>query len=187
MESKPPKPRQTLQVDLGALKAPWLHYCAQNQITPSDALRQVIEKLTGQGRATPAIPTQAREVPGQRDPGPKHKTTIRLTLSEREKLDAHAAAAGFSTPKWIVALIRGHLTQGPQLGQHELEKLGQSNYQLIALGRNLNQIAKALNTQPEDTTVYRLDLIQDLEQAIKQHVQQVSAVLLGNAERWQLK
>ena len=91
MESTPPKPRQTLHVDLGALKAPWLHYCAQNHITPSNALRQVIEKLVGQGRAVPSIPTQASEVPGQRDPDPKHKTTIRLTLSEREKLDAHAA------------------------------------------------------------------------------------------------
>lgn len=185
MEATTAKTRQILKVDIGKLKPAWQSYCAQNQVSPSQAIREVIGKLTGQGRAVP--PPPAVEIPGQRDPDHTARKTVRLTASEAKKLEVLAEASGYSSSKWITAMIRGHLTRGPQLGQQELEKLGQSNYQLVALGRNLNQIAKALNTKPEDTKVYRLDLIQALEQEIKQHVQQVSAVLLGNAERWQLK
>ena len=184
MDPNPTQPRQILKVDLGKLKPAWQSYCTQNQLSPSQAIRDVIGKLTGEGRV---VPPPAVEVPGQRDPDRSTRKTVRLTASEAAKLEELAAASGYSSSKWITAMIRGHLTRGPQLGQHELEKLGQSNYQLVAIGRSLNQIAKALNTQTEDTLDDRLASIQSLEQKIKQHVQHVSAVLLGNAERWQLK
>ena len=36
-------PRLTsISADLGTLKAPWVAWCAKQQITPSDALRQII-------------------------------------------------------------------------------------------------------------------------------------------------
>ena len=127
------KPRQILKVDLGALKPAWQSYCAQNQVSPSQAIREVIGKLTGQGRA---VPPPAVEIPGQRDPDHTARKTVRLTASEAKKLEALAEASGYSSSKWITAMIRGHLTRGPQLGQQELEKLGQSNYQLVAISRS---------------------------------------------------
>ena len=42
-------PRLTsISADLGTLKAPWVAWCAKQQIKPSDALRQILTKVLGQ-------------------------------------------------------------------------------------------------------------------------------------------
>lgn len=50
-------------------------------------------------------------------------------------------------PQWLVVLVRNYLTRTPQFGQIEFELLGESNRQLLALDRNLNQIAKVVREQ----------------------------------------
>jgi hypothetical protein len=67
----------------------------------------------------------------------------------------------------------------------EMETLGESNYQLLSIGRNLNQIAKRLNqgyVQP-----ITLERIEQLQQQINQHTELVSKVLRASIERWSLQ
>lgn len=181
---KPPTARQMLHVDLGDLKDPWLAYCTTNGLTPSQTTREVVRKLI---QHSPAQPAPATEVQGTRDEGGrKIRKEVRLTESEARHAQRMAAAAGFSVPMWIAALVRAQLTQNPQFGQREQELLGESNYQLLALGRNLNQIAKSLNTAPQDRNVYRIDQIDDLRASIKAHVKRVVAAMQSITERWKL-
>ena len=184
LSPRPLKKPQRLHVDLGDLKDPWQAYCTANGLTPSQATREVIRKLI---QHSPANPAPATEVQGARDPGGrKIRKEVRLTESEARHAERMAAAAGFSVPMWIAALVRAQLTQNPQFGQKEQELLGESNYQLLALGRNLNQIAKSLNTAPEDRRVYRIDQIDDLRTSIKAHVKRVAAAMQSITERWKL-
>ena len=184
VKSQPEKKPKRLHVDLGHLKDPWLAYCTANGVTPSEATREVIRKLI---QRSPAKPALATEVQGTRDEGGrKIRKEVRLTESEARHAERMAAAAGFSVPLWIAALVRAQLTQNPQFGQREQELLGESNYQLLALGRNLNQIAKSLNTAPEDRRVYRIDQIDDLRASIKAHVKRVAAAMQSITERWKL-
>ena len=57
----------------------------------------------------------------------------------------------------------------------------------VALGRNLNQIAKVLNTAPQNRTVFRVEVITELSRVIQAHTKKVSDVLRGTVERWQLQ
>ncbi len=67
----------------------------------------------------------------------------------------------------------------------EIEILGQSNFQLLAVGRNLNQIARRLNEgKHEPVTVER---IEELKEIIDAHVQKASDSIRANIERWNLK
>ncbi|MGE0643437.1 MAG: hypothetical protein AB7P24_07200 [Nitrospira sp.] len=65
--------------------------------------------------------------------------------------------------------------------------MARSNQQLLALGRNLNQIAKALNTDPQNRTGFRVEVIAELARVIQTHTKRVSDVLRGTVERWHLE
>jgi len=84
-------------------------------------------------------------------------------------------------------MLRTRLTGQPQVGQPELDRLTRSTQQLLALGRNLNQIAKALNRAPQEQGAVRLALLTELSRVIQTHTQTVSTVLRGSLERWPIR
>lgn len=137
----------------------------------------------GQGRARLPVPTPRA--------GPAEKPTIRkeiaLTASEAASVAQLAQSEGFAMTKWIVALIRARLEGSAQFGQSELELLARSNQQLLAVGRNLNQVARALNVNPDDHSIYRVHLIEALAERIATHTQLVRNAINANRQRWQIK
>lgn len=168
-------------MDLQSYKKPWLDWCNAKGLTPSDAFRKVVAKLVSQvSERTGVVRLDAPEKPTVR-------CEIKLTASEASALNALAAAEGFSPTKWIVALIRARLTGTAQHGQRELVLLDQSNMHLRAIGRNLNQVAKALNASPADYSHYRLELIEELRTEIKEHTRTVSNAIAANVDRWKIE
>lgn len=169
-----------LSVHLGTLKHQWVSYCRSHGISPSDATRQVIRKLVGRElhaeNSDSSVSVDAL--------GPKKRIEIRLTCEEHRTVAEAATLAGFSVNSWIVSLVRAQLSDLPQLGQFELEQLAASNSQLVAIGRNLNQIARALNAAPTEKTVYRVEIVEALSEAIRSHTAAVSAVIQSNVQRW---
>jgi hypothetical protein len=119
------------------------------------------------------------------DESSKTRMKIRLTASERQALTRRAEEEGMTPQQWLVGLVRSNLTGRPQFGMRELNALGESNYQLLAIGRNLNQIAKHLNEGlPEQVTPASLE---KLRAEIRAHVDTVSKAMRGNLERWVIK
>lgn len=189
------RPNQ-VTVELGPLKQPWLAWCATANVTPSAALRQVIERLVTGARPSPAdepahaIQADARE-------RASHIQRVRLTPSEFAAATRRAQAGRFTVPRWIASLIRAHLTKGPEFDEHELLALGQSNLRLLQIGRNLNQIAHALNAEALNAPFHKPGPYQDpatigqaiesLRADIQAHVQSVSRVMEANIHRWAIR
>lgn len=175
--------RQTrINIELLHYKQPWLDYCKEHGISPSEGFRQVVAKLTASG-------TVGRDCHLEpiTDGAEKLRKEIRLTESEFRQADALAFKEGFALARWIVALVRARLTGAPQLGQHELELLARSNMQILAVGRNLNQIAKAMHMSPEVGSGCRPELVEQLHAAFREHAATVAAVLAANVNRWSNK
>jgi hypothetical protein len=169
-----------LSVQLGSLKQDWVSYCRSRGISPSDATRQVIRKLIEReplAAATPHIDLQSTS-------RAKARIEIRVTLAEHRAVAAIATAEGFSVNSWIVALIRARLSGSPQLGQGELEQLALSNSRLLAIGRNLNQIARVLNAAPIELARVRPEAIESLEKEISSHTAAVAMLIQSNVKRW---
>src|SRR5450830_1279644 len=164
-----------LNIDLKDLKQPWLDYCLAHGVTPSEAIRQIVAKLT---KANPP-----KESPPEGIDRRLVRREIRLTPSEEAGIKACAASEGFSASRWIVALIRARLNKAPQLGQRELELLAMSNLQLLAIGRKLNQLARAANGGVTIADGGR-DIVGELRKAISQHTERVAAVITANVSRW---
>ncbi|MBK9948249.1 MAG: plasmid mobilization relaxosome protein MobC [Nitrospira sp.] len=173
----------TVTVDLGELKAPWQAWCQDHRITPSQALRNAIRQAMD-GTTTQAPP---RIRVSSRRERATARMELNLTSSELAALKKMAGHEGYLPTKWVVAMIRTKLTGQPHVGQPELERLTRSNQQLLALGRNLNQIAKVLNTSPQNRTAFRVEVITELSRVIRAHTDKVSDVLRGTVERWQLQ
>lgn len=176
------KKRDTrVTVDLLAYKQPWLDWCEAQGLRPADAFRKIVARLVSRSTAAPGtIVSDAPEKPTAR-------REVKLTPSEDKVLESLAAAEGFSPTKWIVSLIRARLTGTAQYGQRELELLDRSNMRLLAIGRNLNQVAKALNASPADYSLYRVELIEDLQKTIKEHTRTVSDAIAANVSRWRIE
>lgn len=166
-----------INIDLQGYKQQWLDYCKANNVTPSEAFRQIVAKLT-----TPRAPVAG--FTGATDDA-KIRREVRLTASEVAQAEAIAHQEGFSLSRWIVALINARLQATAQLGQQELEILARSNQQLLAIGRNLNQLARIANGNSAQAVCEKED-IETLRIFVSDHARRVAAVLSANVKRWSM-
>jgi galactokinase len=87
---------------------------------------------------------------------------------------------------WIVNLVRVHAFKEPQFVAAEIDALMESNRQLAAIGRNLNQIARNLNLDLNASYQVTLEAIEALAKDIKSHRGKVAALMEANLNRWGL-
>lgn len=174
-----------LSVRLGAdLKRRWRAYCQSIKKEPSTAIKEGIEHQLTKVDGTPAAKVY-RQVEEARSEEKKKRFEILLTPSERAALIERAAHDGSSPRRWIVAAVRARLTKEPQFGMREIDALGESNYQLLAIGRNLNQIAKRLNEGGKGGST--IDAIEELRSTIRAHTDQVNRAMRASLERWDVE
>ena len=152
------------------LKAEWEAHCRSTGQSPSHAIRMVIRHLLkheGEGKQSCTSAYDPDEC--------RVRIELRLTASERESVERIAEQTGVSPNKWIADLVRAYITLEPQFGMHELQVVGESNNQLRAIGRNLNQIALALNRgdQAGDLSAVIARLVNE----INQHTEKVHSVM----------
>ena len=81
-----------------------------------------------------------------RDPnGRSRPILVCLRAEDRLLLDARSEARGMRPATYVSVLIRSHLRQLAPLPKDELLALKRSIGELASIGRNINQIAKAVN------------------------------------------
>lgn len=178
--TKAAKRRSPISVDLMGQRDAWLTWCAARSTTPSQAFRDLVRRVTESSGALPERPLSSTGAP---EPSAR-RLSARVTGSELTEIQRRATAEHMKPARWLVGLIRSHLTHESQFGDAELSALSQSNAALRALGRNLNQVAKALNTSPHERLVFKVDLIEELDRSVKSHAEKVSKLLAANIERW---
>ncbi|PBP86330.1 plasmid mobilization relaxosome protein MobC [Pseudomonas syringae] len=170
-----------LNVYLGNAKEPWSDYCERLGKKPGAAIKEAIEHQLKAAEVLPA-PKTYRQTEAFKEP--MQRFEILLTVSEKAAIKQRANIEECSMRRWIVDAIRAGLTREPQFSMCEIEALGESNYQLLALGRNLNQIARRLNEgHHEPITVERIDALSRL---IDKHTDVVSDAIRASLERWSI-
>lgn len=106
---------------------------------------------------------------------------IRFSEEEGVKLAEIAKSHHMTVNAFIVSIIRNHLSKIPLLTAAEVEALYQSNSQLLRIGRNLNQIAKQLNSLEGGSITS--EQITALHQIIESHTETVGELLIANRKR----
>src|SRR5262249_48826815 len=109
-------------------------------INESALVKQLLQAaLRGSPRVESSFGTNpARPVRGQR-------ICVRLAAEDRRRLAERAEARGLASATYVAVLVRSHLSGVAPLPRAEYLALRQSVLELAAIGRSLNQIARAIN------------------------------------------
>lgn len=115
------------------------------------------------------------------------KTTrkeLRIKPSLLKKIDERAALIKMKTNQYILSVLTANVTKDIHFfGQDEAHLLGDSNGQLSALGRNLNQMAKVMNQGVYEA--YDRDFVGRIHEFIRAHIRHVYELLVQNKRRWE--
>ena len=164
-------------------------HCAKLGEQPSVVIRKLIERYLDE-MITPkekedSVCKKFHQKRESLDREPKIRFEILLTQSEKKALDERAKLEKCSKRRWIIDAIRIGLTREPQFSMDEINVLGESNYQLLSIGRNLNQIAKRLNEGYDEPVSH--EQIKSLRLLINHHIDIVSKAIRSSLERWDLE
>ena len=124
---------------------------AREMLTESAWLKRLLVSEIQAARdpaATQVVPRRVERVRrhGEHRGGPcERPILIRLRTEDRLLLDARAEARGMRPATYVAVLTRSHLRRLAPLPKDEMLALRRSIGALAAIGRNLNQIAKAAN------------------------------------------
>jgi len=114
------------------------------------------------------------------------KATISFTEKERAKIAERAVEEGYDTPtRWMRSIVLRTLHQEAVLTEKEMDVLWQANRDLNSVGRNLNQIARAINTDFRESDKLKLELIAKLKEHIFDCTKKMNSLVVKNMSRWE--
>ena len=151
----------------------------REQITESALVRQLLE-VTLRMSAKEGFPKLDALENVSRDA----RLSVRLATEDRILLCERATARGMPSATYVAVLVRSHLRNLAPLPKEELTALKRSVAELGAIGRNLNQIARAANQGGKPAGPGREDLRAMLKvaEALRDHVK---ALLRANQISWE--
>nr|WP_031943380.1 plasmid mobilization relaxosome protein MobC [Pseudomonas sp. NFPP33]AGH89246.1 hypothetical protein [uncultured bacterium] len=86
------------------------------------------------------------------------RSTVRMPGFIQDAAKDRAQVKGMSLSRWIAALVQSNVLKDPVLTDKELLAIRAMNRELAAIGRNINQIAKALNSSIDGIERSRVSL-----------------------------
>ena len=108
---------------------------------------------------------------------------VRLRLEDLLLIRERATARGMAPARYVSILIRAHLRELAPLPKDDYLALRQATTELGALGRNLNQLARAANQTDRATLPSRGDLLSVLKvcEALRDHTK---GLIRANVNSW---
>lgn len=158
-------------------------------VTESIWFRRVIEHaLLAQSVASASTPPQPfRDRRGQDNEkhGGRARLYVRLRPDDRLLLRERAAARGMPSATYVSVLVRAHLRSLAPIPKDELVALKRSVAELGAIGRNLNQIARAASGGDRIVGPTREDLRAFLKvcEALRDNVK---GLIRANVNTWEI-
>ncbi len=165
-------------------KEAFSQYATSCEQSAPAALRAIVQQVVASARIEPGE-LQLPKAPPRRSA----RVATRFSIEEMAELKRHAEDFG-SVQAWLVALARAQIVPGtPQFTDAALQALYESNRELAAIGRNVNQIAHALNVDLQQAGQLRSSAnlvgeLATLKRQIDAHTQRVFDVFVESTSRW---
>lgn len=142
-------------------------YCRENECTESDLVKSAVENALG------INPITKRRV----EEGRPGKITVRFTDAELAEITRRSEEEGFlHRTDWLVYVVRCYLGM-TAMNNDALNLLRESNRGVFAIGRNLNQIVKVLNTDFRYLSSLTPELMEALKKRLDAHFEKVAELI----------
>jgi hypothetical protein len=160
------------------VKARFRALAEHEQVSESALLTRVIEAMLLRPTDAAAVVSTSQRRPLSR------RFSVRVTPDDLVLLDARARARGMRAATYASVLLRAHLRSLAPLPKDELLALKQSVSELGAIGRNLNQLARAANQGSRVAGPTREDLRALIKvcEGLRDHVR---ALIRANITSWE--
>jgi len=158
------------------LKKEWFDFCRSRNTKATPMLLMMIKRVLGDS-----------SIIQNEEPKTAKKLQINIRLNESYKslMTERAEAEGFpSRQSWATNVLLSTLKKEPVLTDEEIMELRLSNRQLAAIGRNINQIAKALNMGEEGDQQINKTILERIHSDINEHKKLVSLLIHRSLNRW---
>lgn len=154
-------------------------------LSESELLQRAVQnELEGSGRPARSAPAHIAKLPAAGEGVETTRLTVRLPAFVREAAAKRAAARSLRVTPWVAALVQSHVAATPVLTEAELQVVEASNRELAAIGRNINQIARALNEAHFETERVRLDRLAELSEKIESTREAIRGLVRASRNAW---
>jgi hypothetical protein len=153
----------------------------QQQLTESAWLRRLI---TSTLQSAGAAATMAAHGNASERPSRTSRLMVRLARDDQLLLQARAAQRGMPAATYVSVLVRAHLRAVTPVPKEELQTLRRAIGEIAAIGRNLNQLARAAN-QPGRVTGPSRDELRALLRACEGLRDHFRGLLEANFRSWE--
>jgi hypothetical protein len=133
-------------------KARFAAFARSRRVSESALLKQMVEGAIGSERGPDEAVAPPEPVPSS------GRISVRLAVEDLLLLRERARKRGMPSATYVSYLVRSHLRRLAPIPDSELKLLAYAVNQVIAVGRNLNQIARALNSGDMTSGATRGDL-----------------------------
>lgn len=162
------------------IKAQFHQLAKTSGLSESELLRAVVLDRLGDRGGSVTAPNVSEE---ENDTA---RMTIRMRAVLMDTAKARAKQKGMAPSRWVAALVQSNLMRDPVMTDSELTALNASSRELIAIGRNLNQMTKSLHEHHYNTEAVRLAALAELSEAIKQNRAAIRAVVRASQNAWEV-
>ncbi|HHS1179172.1 plasmid mobilization relaxosome protein MobC [Neisseria meningitidis] len=136
---------KTINFRLGNLTTQFLEQCKIENLSTSELVRKALLQYFRQPEKSES--KVSFSVENKHDYGEKKKVVVTFTETEFQALEQLKKFALKPTYQAvIIAIFRAYISEEPYLNEQEILLLKDANTQLLAIGRNLNQIARKINS-----------------------------------------
>lgn len=163
-------------------KAQFRQLAKSKKLTEASLLRQLVDVALDGGAVINHEPaTMVVAVEGNTS---KRRATVRLAGFLMEAAEGRAALRGMPVSTWIAALVQSNLMQSPVMTDAEIIELRAANRAMVAIGRNINQIARSLNETFHATERVRLDALATVTRVLERHERVVLKLVRASQNDW---
>ena len=169
------------------LKSLFLHKAEVLNLSESELLRKLVLDFFAQAKNSDTLADVLKAVEPDAENAVNEKMTIRLPRFLVDAAKEKAKAKGMATSRWIAALVQSSLMQKPVMVDQELNELRTNIRELNAIGRNINQMARALNESKNNTDKVKLDNLDLLRTYLDRNIDFVRGLVRASQQAWGLE
>lgn len=158
--------------------ARFLAVARARKISESELLRLAVNRELG------LAPAEQAEVEPDPDQAAFDRITVRMPAFVMVAMKIRAKSKGMAPSRWLAALVQSNLTRHPVLTDAELQAVDSTTRELTAIGRNINQIARALNEAHFQTERVRLDRLAELAEKINKAREAIRVLVRASRNAW---
>ena len=169
------------------LKSLFLQKAEVLNLSESELLSKIVLEFFAHAKNKDEVEDVLRAVQADAENAEIEKMTIRLPRFLVDAAKEKAKAKGMATSRWIAALVQSSLMQKPVMVDQELNELRTNIRELNAIGRNINQMARALNESKNNTDKVKLDNLDLLRNYLDRNIASVRGLVRASQQAWGLE